>query len=120
MAMVCSGWSTRIGAVLVVLATLSVPACVRPAHPLVGEWQIDDRIPVGAMGLLPFKDGRIAFGKDYMESGGERLQARFEVQGEIVTVTAVGQTGSIKFRVKDNTRMAMGFLWGEVPFNRIH
>ncbi len=91
------------------------------AHPLVGEWAIDNTTAMGGFvgAAVPFKGGRITFGNDYMETGGERVKARFEVSGDVVTVAAEGETGSIRFRVKDKAHMAMDFGLAELPFTRV-
>ena len=91
------------------------------ANPLVGEWAVDNTNPLGGFlgAALPFKGGRITFGNDYMESGGERVKARFEVNGDAVNVRAEGETDAIRFRVKDKNNMVMDFGLAEVPFDRV-
>jgi hypothetical protein len=91
------------------------------AHPLVGEWAVDDTPSLGGFlgAALPFKGGRVTFGSDYMESGGERIKARFEVKGDVVNVRAEGERDGILFRVKDKNKMVMAFGLVEIPFNRV-
>ena len=90
------------------------------AHPLVGEWAIDESTQLGLFAAtLPFKGGRITFGNDYMESGGERVTARFEVNGDVVNVRAEGETGAIQFRMNGKSKMVMDFGLVEIPFNRV-
>jgi hypothetical protein len=91
------------------------------AHPLVGEWAVDNTSSLGGFlgAALPFKGGHVTFGSDYMESGGERVKARFEVNGDVVNVRAEGETGGIEFRVKDKNTMVMAFGLAEIPFNRV-
>jgi hypothetical protein len=91
------------------------------AHPLVGEWAVDNTPSLGGFlgAAMPFKGGRIRFGNDYMESGGERVKARFEVNGDMVNVRAEGETDALEFRVKDKNRMVMAFGPAEIPFNRV-
>jgi hypothetical protein len=90
------------------------------AHPLVGAWTLDGSAGGGFLGAaLPLKGGRITFGNDYMESGGERVKARFEVNGDMVNVSADGETGALQFRVKDKNTIAMNLGLVEIPFNRV-
>lgn len=90
------------------------------AHPLVGEWAIDQSAAGGFFGpQLPFKGGRITFGKDYMESGGERVKTRFDVQGDVVSVRTEGESDALRFRIKDRNNMVMDFGPVEIPFNRV-
>lgn len=89
------------------------------AHPLVGEWAIDETTPLGILGAATaFKGGRVSFGKDYMESGGERVKARFEVNGDVVNVSAEGETGALQFKIRDKNKMTMNLGLVEIPFNR--
>jgi hypothetical protein len=48
-----------------------------------------------------------------------RVKARFEVNGDLVTVRAEGETDGIEFRVKDKNKMIMAFGLAEIPFNRV-
>lgn len=92
------------------------------AHPLVGEWVADTTTPLGGFfaATLPFvAGGRITFGNDYMESGGERVKARFEVNGDVVKVRAEGDPDPIQFRIDNKNKMVMQFGAAEVPFNRV-
>jgi hypothetical protein len=91
------------------------------AHPLVGEWAIDNTLSLGGFlgAALPFKGGRVTFGSDYMESGGERVKVRFEVNGDMVNVHAEGETEGLEFRVKDKNKMVMAVGLAEIPFNRV-
>lgn len=90
------------------------------AHPLVGEWAIDDSTPLGIVGAaMPFKDGHVVFGNEFMETGGERINASFEVNGDVVNVRAQGDSDGIQFKMKDRNRMAMGAGLGEIPFKRV-
>ena len=91
------------------------------AHPLVGEWAVDNTSSLGGFlgAALPFKGGRITFGNDFMESGGERVKARFEVNGDVINVRAEGDTDAIEFRIKDKNKMVMSLGPAEVPFNRV-
>jgi hypothetical protein len=90
------------------------------AHPLVGEWAIEDSSPLGLFGAaIPFKDGRVTFGNEFMETGGERIDASFEVNGDVVNVRAQGDTDGIPFKMKDRNRMAMGVGLVEIPFKRV-
>lgn len=89
------------------------------AHPLVGEWAIEDTT-LGMFGAaIPFKDGRVTFGNEFMEMGGERINASFEVSGDVVTMRAPGDTDGMQFKIKDRNRMAMGVGLVEIPFKRV-
>lgn len=90
------------------------------AHPLVGEWAVDSS-GLGALvgAAMAFKGDRIIFGDDYIESGGERIKARFDVQGDVVSVRAEGESGAVQFRVKDRNRIAIGDGLTEVSFTRV-
>jgi hypothetical protein len=90
------------------------------AHPLVGEWAIDQSAAGGFFGAaLPFKGGRITFGKDYMETGGDRIKTRFDVQGDFVSVRPEGESDALRFRIKDRNNMVMDFGPVAIPFNRV-
>jgi hypothetical protein len=90
------------------------------AHPLVGEWTVDDSNPLGILGAaMPFKDGRVMFGNEFIETGGERINASFEVDGDVVTVRAQGDTDGIRFKIKDGNRIAIDAGLVEIPFKRV-
>jgi hypothetical protein len=91
------------------------------AHPLVGEWAVDASTPLGGLlgAALPFKNGRILFGKDYMESGGDRVKAQFDVSGDLVTVRAEGESDGFQFRMNGKDRAVMTVGFAEIPFTRV-
>jgi hypothetical protein len=54
-----------------------------------------------------------------METGGERIDASFEVNGDVVNVRAQGDADGIQFKMKDRNRMAMVAGLVESPFKRV-
>jgi hypothetical protein len=96
------------------------------AHPLVGEWALDQSTPEAAMASAvfagmaggPLPGGRITFGNDYMQAGSERVKTHFETNGNVVSVRPEGETDAIQFRVEGKNKMFMNVGPVEIPFNR--
>jgi len=91
-------------------------------HPLVGTWRMDtadmggfasDAIKLGGL------DMRLKFTRDSMETEGSVTPCTFEVDGERVKVTPVGQNTSqiFKMRDKDTAVVDMGFM--QVSYKRV-
>lgn len=90
------------------------------AHPLVGEWALDENTPMGMFAAaLPFQNGHVIFGNDFTESGGERVKTRFDVSGDVVKVRHDNDVAVLQFRVKDKNTIVIDAGLIEIPLKRV-
>ena len=116
------GKSTKIGLFEGITATLSNIFSFG-GHPLKGTWQIDSRSMGNVLGMaIPSglgQNGTITFTSNSIQSGGQSLKAKFEHDGNRVTVLPEGQASSMSFVLLDNDTATLDLGFINMRYKRI-
>ena len=92
-------------------------------HPLIGIWQIDSRSMGNVLGMaIPSgvgQNGTITFTSNSIESGGQSVKAKFEHNGNRVTVLPEGEGSSMSFVMLDSDTATLDLGLINMRYKRI-